>query len=83
MKRGLGINREVLLCDLERAKISIQSTVIGIIPTKLKVLRDENRRYIAKYYKYRYVSSYVIDHTRSKIIDHDAVVLMENMKPVS
>ena len=83
MKRGLGINREVLLCDLERAKISIQSTLIGIIPTKLKVLRDEYRRYIAKYYKYRYVSSYVIDHNGSKIIDHDAVVLMENMKPVS
>ena len=57
MKRGLGINREVLLCDLGRAKISIQSTVIRIIPTKLKVLRDEYRRYIAKYYKYRYVSS--------------------------
>ena len=83
MKRGLGINREVLLCDLERAKISIQSTVIGIIPTKLKVSRDEYRRYIAKYYKYRYVSSYVIDHKGSKMIDYDAVVLMGNMKPVS
>ena len=83
MKRGLGINREVLLCDLKRAKISIQSTLIGIIPTKLKVLRDEYRRYIAKYYKYRYVSSHVIDHNGSKIIDRDAVVLIENMKPVS
>ena len=48
MKRGLGINREVLLRDLKRAKISIQSTVIGIIPTKLKVLRNKYRRYIAK-----------------------------------
>ena len=61
------------LRDLKRAKISIQSTVIGIIPTKLKVLRDEYRQ--ALYSKILYVSSYVIDH--------DAVVLMENMKPVS
>ena len=49
--------------------------------SNVEVLRDKYRRNIAKYYKYRYVSSYVIDHNGSKIIDNDAVVLMENIKP--
>ena len=83
MKRGLGVNKEVLLCDLESARTSIQSTVIGITPSNIKTLREKYTKHLEKYTKFKYASSYSIDVNGMAVIDSDTVVLKENVKPIA
>ena len=84
MKRGQGINREVLLSDLERLRTSIKSTVLGITPSNVKQLRDKYQRHIEKYVLFKYGNStYVIDENGTKIIEKEGIVLKENQKPIS
>ena len=72
MKRGQGINKEVLLSDLERLKTSIESTVLGITPSNVKQLREKYQFHIEKYVPFRYGNAKCsIDENGTKIIERE------------
>jgi hypothetical protein len=84
MKRGLGINREVILSDLERTRTSLEATVIGITPNNIKILRDKYKKHIGKYDLFNYnKSEYSIDFNGSRILEEEGIVLGENEKPMT
>ena len=80
MKRGLGVNKQVILADLERAKSSFEATVIGITPSNIKNLREKYNLYVAKYEKFKPLSSYRIDGTASEVIERNSIVLEDNVR---
>ena len=80
MQRFVGVNKEVLKCDLERAKISLQATEFGILPTNLKIIRD---KYIHILSKTKYLEGKsVIDDNALEIIHRYSISLKDNIKPI-
>ena len=74
------VNREEVLCDLDRVRTSISSSDIGIIPSNIKIIRD---KYVSGLRKIKHFDSrFEIDDSAVKILEQDEVVIQSDIKPM-
>ena len=80
MDKRVVVSREEIWCDLNRVKTSISSSDIRIIPSNLRIIREE---YVNGLKKINHLDSpFEIDDRALKILEQDNVMLQSDIKPI-
>ena len=80
MDKRVVVSREEIWCDLNRVKTSISSSDIRIIPSNLRIIREE---YVNGLKKINHLDSpFEIDDRALKILEQDDVMLLSNIKHI-